>query len=66
MSADQLGNLSVLCSRDGVKVRIAPASAEPVATLLSPDQALEMARALVMAADHTRRMIAGPDVVGHG
>jgi alpha-galactosidase/6-phospho-beta-glucosidase family protein len=66
VSGDQVVGLSVLVSRDGVKVLITPQAGQRVSALMSPDQAVEMARALVAASEKARRMISGPDVVGHG
>ncbi len=66
MSGDQVGGLSVLVSREGVKVLITPQAGQPVSALMSADQALDMAQALVAAAQTARRLSHGPDVVGHG
>lgn len=66
MSGGENGSLSLHVGRDGVRVRITPASSQAVSFLLSPDEALDMAKALVGASETARLMISGPDVVGHG
>ncbi|WP_291295331.1 hypothetical protein [Elioraea sp.] len=49
-----------------MKVLITPQAGQPVSALMSADQALDMAQALVAAAQTARRLSHGPDVVGHG